>query len=343
MNDAFYTWYNRHGRHHLPWRNTENAYHILLSEVMLQQTQVKTVLERFYFPFLEKFPTLAALAAADRESVLKQWQGLGYYNRAVNLHKTAQLTANGLPETVEELMELPGIGKNTAHAVAAFAYHQPVPVMEANVKRIIHRFFAQEQLTEKQLWQYAFELLDHSNPFDYNQAMMDIGAMVCTVAQPQCLLCPLAESCKGKHQPHAYLAAKKKKDTPVRQRVIVVFAHKDCDGVIYYHMQPREGRFLHGLYHFSEYTLTQPITFYNQRYDIKNHPLLGEISQTYSHFRLEAKVHQVWVAAIDEKQYWHSGKSIANLPVSGAETKIFSLLNNGGDAQSIEVNACVSA
>src|SRR5688572_23757939 len=112
-------WYAAHGRHSLPWRNTSNPYAIWISEVMLQQTQVKTVLERYYFPFLERFPTLQALADAPLDSVLKAWEGLGYYTRAANLHKAAKMAAPRLPATVEELEALPGIGRNTAHAVAA--------------------------------------------------------------------------------------------------------------------------------------------------------------------------------------------------------------------------------
>ncbi|MDQ7047129.1 MAG: hypothetical protein Q9M39_05735 [Sulfurovum sp.] len=123
-------WYKTQGRRTLPWRTTKDPYPIYLSEVMLQQTQVKTVLERYYFPFLEKFPTLQALGNANLDEVLKMWEGLGYYNRAKNLHKTAQLLIQGqphnssptLPSSIEELIKLPGIGKNTAHAIATFAY-----------------------------------------------------------------------------------------------------------------------------------------------------------------------------------------------------------------------------
>ena len=125
-------WYALHGRRELPWRTTDDPYHIYLSEVMLQQTQVKTVLERYYFPFLKKFPTLKVLGDAHLDDVLKMWEGLGYYNRARNLHKTASLVTS-LPTDVEELIKLPGIGKNTAHALSVFAFKKAVPVMEALV------------------------------------------------------------------------------------------------------------------------------------------------------------------------------------------------------------------
>ncbi|MBY0354265.1 MAG: hypothetical protein K2Q12_00885, partial [Rickettsiales bacterium] len=136
---TIHDWYAAHGRHSLPWRLTRDPYAIYVSEIMLQQTQVATVLTRFYHPFLARFPTLQSLADASQEEVLKAWEGLGYYSRARNLHQAAKICAPTLPTTVEGLLELPGIGRNTAHAIAAFAYHQPVAVMEANVKRVLHR------------------------------------------------------------------------------------------------------------------------------------------------------------------------------------------------------------
>src|SRR5471030_2980369 len=163
-------WYNLHGRKQLPWRTTDDPYAIYISEIMLQQTQVKTVLERYYFPFLQRFPTLAALTAAPQDDVLNAWQGLGYYNRALNLHKAAKRCGEQLPGTAEALMSLPGIGRNTAHAIAAFGYRQPVTVMEANVRRVLSRIFALSCPDEKTLWDKAGALLDKGNPFDYNQA-----------------------------------------------------------------------------------------------------------------------------------------------------------------------------
>jgi len=198
-------WYRSNGRLDLPWRTTEDPYHIYLSEVMLQQTQVSTVLERFYFPFLKRFPNLETLAAAPLDDVLKLWEGLGYYNRAKNLHKSAGLLSKGqaqgiaptLPESIEKLLTLPGIGKNTAHAIAAFAFRQPVPIMEANVKRILCRLHKLESPTDKTLWEIAYQMVDRENPFDYNQAMMDIGATLCTVKAPECERCPLSDICQG--------------------------------------------------------------------------------------------------------------------------------------------------
>ena len=167
-----HTWYAAHGRHDLPWRNTRDPYHIWVSEVMLQQTQVKTVLERYYAPFLQRFPTIESLARAPREEVMKAWEGLGYYSRAGNLQKAAQEVMNGewwvvnsentppLTTHYSQLTRLPGIGKNTAHALLAFAYHQPVAVMEANVKRVLCRVFALTAPSDAQLWELAQALVD---------------------------------------------------------------------------------------------------------------------------------------------------------------------------------------
>lgn len=308
---ALHNWYHSQGRKALPWRNTDDPYAIWLSEVMLQQTQVKTVLERFYFPFLNRFPTLTSLAEAERQEVLKHWEGLGYYTRAANLHKAAQQAAPHMPKTVEGLLALPGIGQNTAHAVAAFAYHQPVAILEANVKRIIYRIFALTEAKDAVLWEHAQSLLDHEHPFDYNQAMMDIGALICTKTTPKCHECPAAVICKGKENPMAYPAKKAKKITPIRQKTIIVL----CAGERYY-LAPRTSRFLHGLYGFNEYDRGYPTT---------NLTYLGHVEQTYSHFHLDAEVYLQ-----QEKQSfgegWYTLKEITTLPLSRADSKVARLL-----------------
>ena len=323
-----YQWYGANGRKELPWRNTPDPYHILVSEVMLQQRQVKTVLERYYHPFLEKFPTLITLADAKTDDVLRIWQGLGYYNRAINLHKTARLTAPALPNTAEALIQLPGIGKNTANAVAAFAYNRSVPVMEANVKRILHRVFAKETLTEKQLWVYAFELLDEKRPFDYNQAMMDIGALLCTKSNPKCTECPLSKICKGKENSVLYPKPKAKKITPIREKNIVVFCFKDKNANLHYYMEQRQTRFLNSLFGFKEYDRERPVIFENIRYHPDKITCLGNLTQTYSHFRLEANVFLAEIEwAPDGEDGWYTLKAIKDLPVSQADSKVIKLLD----------------
>lgn len=320
IHKTLYIWYNAHGRKTLPWRNTDDSYAIYISEIMLQQTQVKTVLGRFYHPFLSAFPNLESLAQAEEKEVLKYWQGLGYYNRAIHLHKTAkQLATEGyktLPDDVEMLQSLPGIGRNTAHAIAAFAFHQPVPVMEANVKRVLSRIHAIKEPNDTILWNHAYTLLDQDSPFDYNQAMMDIGAMVCTKAQPQCGACPFAEICQGKTSPNDYPQKKAKKKTPIRKKVII--AHQRIDDG-YYWLRPRTSRFLNGLYGFMEHNSE----------DTASSPewtSIGHVSQTYSHFQLEAEIyHSPSPSPANDGEYY-SIYEIESLPLSRADEKILQLL-----------------
>ena len=306
-----HAWYAAHGRRDLPWRNTNDPYAIWVSEVMLQQTQVATVLARFYPPFMQQFPTIQSLASAPREAVLKAWQGLGYYSRAVNLHKAAQACPNGLPNEVESLKALPGIGKNTAHAITAFAFHTPVPVLEANVKRVIHRLFALETASDKALWQHAETLLDQKNPFDYNQAMMDLGAMLCTPRAPKCDECPAAGICQGKAEPLRYPTKKPKKKVPVRKRHILL--RFDAAGRVF--ATPRTERFLGGMYRFIE-SETPP-------HDATH---LGNITHTYSHFKLEAAVYLQIVNTPSNSTNWHSLEALTALPHSKTEEKALKLL-----------------
>lgn len=303
-------WYQVHGRKGLPWRDTCDPYHIYISEIMLQQTQVKTVLERYYFPFLKRFPSLGELAKAKQQDVLSAWQGLGYYNRAVNLHKAAKACGGNLPSTTEQLLALPGIGKNTAHAIAAFAYHQPVAVMEANVKRVICRVFALAHPSTNELWEKAQGLLDKRNPFDYNQAMMDLGSMICTAHAPKCKKCPANNICRGKTAPEHYPASKYKKAPPVRRKTIIVYQNSrgECFAV------PRKTRFLNGLYHFHE-SEAPPKSGRN----------LGHIRQQYSHFTLEANIYLA--SKKGSGKHWYTLKELGQLPFSMAEKKIIKLLS----------------
>lgn len=314
-------WYELHGRKNLPWRCTSDAYAIYISEVMLQQTQVKTVLARYYFPFLEKFPTLQALASAPLQDVLKAWEGLGYYSRARNLHRAAQLYGITLPQSVDELIALPGIGRNTAHAIAAFAYHQNVAVMEANVKRVLHRLFALPTMSDALLWQRAGELVDPENPYIYNQAMMDIGASICTITSPACAICPLNAQCLGKHNPLAYPVKRVKKTVPVKHKRIVVFENNGRFMVL-----PRSGRLLGGLYGFAQFDAREVVTLSGDVID-NLLTLLGEIEQVYSHFRLNASVYHVHYAKeVSDLSNWYELQEIVKLPLSKVDLKVLELL-----------------
>jgi len=192
-------WYKRNGRD-LPWRDTRNPYAILVSEIMLQQTQVSRVLE--YYPrFMARFPTIDALARARPKAVMEQWEGLGYYARARNLHKLAlEVTRRHdgtLPEKPEDLQTLPGVGRYTAGAVACFAYEKPVPAVDTNVRRVLGRVFWGEGRREKDIWRIAENLVPKNGEraWRFNQALMELGALVCTAKKPRCPECPVRNDC----------------------------------------------------------------------------------------------------------------------------------------------------
>ncbi|MDF1883104.1 A/G-specific adenine glycosylase [Sulfurimonas sp. SAG-AH-194-C21] len=206
---ALLEWYETHGRHELPWRLTDNLYHVYLSEIMLQQTQVNRVRDEYYPQFLEKFPSLKILANAHQDDVLAAWSGLGYYSRARNLHKTAKLSLDGLPQTTKELMELPGIGEYTASAVCSFGLGQNVPVVDTNIARVIKRHFALLTPKVKTLWQKAQEFVNVKEPRSHNLALMDLGSLICLPKNPKCEECPLESSCLGKEEPEIYTKTKK--------------------------------------------------------------------------------------------------------------------------------------
>lgn len=189
-------WYDAHARD-LPWRKSRDPYRIWLSEIMLQQTRVAAVIDH-YHKFLRRFPTIEKLAAARESSVLAAWSGLGYYRRARLLHAAAKVVAHDFrgefPRTSDGLRQLPGIGRYTAAAVASIAFGEPVAVVDGNVERVVSRFIA-DGLSREKIWQAAESLLDHSRPGDFNQAMMELGATVCTPRAPACLTCPVIELC----------------------------------------------------------------------------------------------------------------------------------------------------
>ena len=209
FSDQLVRWQKSHGRHGLPWQNTRDPYRVWLSEIMLQQTQVTTVLD-YYTRFLQRFPAVADLADADGDDVLGLWSGLGYYSRARNLHRCAQdvvrLHSGQFPQTAALLQTLPGIGPSTAAAIASFCFSERVAILDGNVKRVLTRVAAfsgdlASSTQERALWGIATELLPRRKLLEdmprYTQAIMDLGATVCTTRQPACLLCPVQTLCRG--------------------------------------------------------------------------------------------------------------------------------------------------
>lgn len=198
-------WYGQQGRS-LPWRDTQDPYAIWVSEVMLQQTQVSTVLP-YYHRWLQALPSVSDLAAAPRAQVLKLWEGLGYYRRAIHLHEAAQQVVQQhqgqIPETLEDWLALPGIGRTTAGGILSAAFNQPQPILDGNVKRVLARLVALPQPPARalpHLWHLSETLLDPDQPRDFNQALMDLGATVCRRPSPDCSRCPWQSHCKAYNQ-----------------------------------------------------------------------------------------------------------------------------------------------
>ena len=231
------TWYRQHGRT-LPWRRHSDPYAVWVSEVMLQQTRVDTVIP-YFKRWMRLFPTIKKLAHASERDVLKAWEGLGYYSRARNLHKTAKIVVekyNGeLPRNVEELNSLPGIGRYTVGAIASMAFGMDEPTLDGNLRRVFARLFDVTELAdssagEKILWRLAAKHLPKGQAGDYNQALMDLGAMICIPKNPHCLICPLMKICKARQAGTQELrpVLKSKKATPHYVNAAGVIVSKGC-------------------------------------------------------------------------------------------------------------------
>ncbi|MDD4912611.1 MAG: A/G-specific adenine glycosylase [Sideroxydans sp.] len=227
-------WQRVHGRHGLPWQG-QDAYRVWLSEIMLQQTQVATVIPYFQ-KFITSFPTIAVLASASEEQVLAHWSGLGYYARGRNLHKAARLIVarfNGeFPSNFDDIIALPGIGRSTAAAVCALAFHQHRAILDGNVKRVLARHrgiagWAGDKKVEAQLWQEAEALLPSEDVAVYTQSLMDMGATVCTRSKPKCVLCPVQADCVALQTDriNTLPTPRPKKTVPERHAIFLLLIH----------------------------------------------------------------------------------------------------------------------
>lgn len=225
-------WQKQHGRHSLPWQNTRNAYRIWLSEIMLQQTQVTTVIP-YYTRFLERFPDVSALANAQQDEVMAYWSGLGYYSRARNLHRCAQIVVEEykgiFPSDPALLEDLPGIGRSTAAAIAVFSSGVRAAILDGNVVRVFSRIFGiaeqpGDRKAKEKLWHLAYELLPESDLEAYTQGLMDLGATVCVRSRPDCSVCPFSGSCVAlaENRIDELPARKTKKVSPTRKTVMMV-------------------------------------------------------------------------------------------------------------------------
>lgn len=288
-------WFDTNKRD-LPWRQTRDPYQILLSEVLLQQTQVSRGI-LYFNRFLEMFPTVEDLASAPLEAVLKAWEGAGYYARARNLHKAAQvITAHGMPNTFKGFLELPGVGRYTAGAVASIALGLPVPVVDGNVRRVLARWLSEPQPTEDWLWAYSQGLLEKTRPGDWNQAIMELGATVCTPKNPSCSNCPVSSQCQ------AFLTAKvasipaPKTRVPVKE-INAVALVVGTNGRYLLEQRPKSG-LLGGLHGFplleiqidQQQTLEQLLGSYNINAAGR---WVGVVNHTMTHRQFQIQVYEV--------------------------------------------------
>lgn len=291
------TWYDRHGRKDLPWQRERTAYRVWVSEIMLQQTQVATVIP-YYERFMARFPTVEALAAAELDEVLGLWGGLGYYSRARNLHAAARRIrdehAGVVPEGIEALIALPGIGRSTAGAILAQALGQRHPILDGNVKRVLTRYHAVDGWpgtapVERRLWQLADRHTPHECLPDYTQAIMDLGATVCTRSRPRCEHCPLAAGCiaRARGEQGRFPEPRPRKALPVRAaRLLVV---RDERGEVMLERRPPAGIW-GGLWSLPECPAdADVIDWCRERLGVQPHSVTaGEpFRHTFSHFHLD--------------------------------------------------------
>lgn len=241
-------WFDQHGRHDLPWQVRDNPYKVWVSEIMLQQTQVKTVLN-YFDRFMQRFPTVETLAQASWDEVAPYWAGLGYYARARNLHKAAQqvVAQGGFPTTLDGWMALSGIGRSTAGALMSLGLQQYGVIMDGNVKRVLsrHQAIAGNSMSTPviaQLWQLATQLTPNQRNADYTQAIMDLGATICTSKKPLCLYCPVREDCKAYQQNRVLDFPQKKaaKATPEKQAFVIILENSET-GQWLWQQRPSEG------------------------------------------------------------------------------------------------------
>jgi A/G-specific adenine glycosylase len=288
-------WQQTHGRHHLPWQGTRDAYRIWLSEIMLQQTQVCTVIP-YFLRFLERFPDLTRLAKASQDEVLELWSGLGYYSRGRNLHAAAQLvqTQHGgiFPQRVEDIAALPGIGRSTANAIAAFAFGQRAAILDGNVKRLLTRHFGitgypGEKKVETALWLLAESLLPTHGVAIYIQALMDLGATVCTRSRAACGHCPVRVSCIAFASDRVAVlpTPRPRKITPQKTTCMLILRH---EGEILLEKRPSSGIW-GGLWSLPEMDITSDIeahcrTRFGMETSIAGN--LPELKHSFTHFSL---------------------------------------------------------
>ena len=313
-------WFRQNGRHNLPWQRNSNPYRVWIAEIMLQQTQANTVIP-YYIRFVDRFPDLQSLAWANIDEVLGLWAGLGYYARARNLHRAARLICehhHGLMPREQKLLQaLPGIGRSTAGAILALAYGQRQTILEGNVKRVLTRYYAisgwpGSTKIGRQLWQLAERLTPTKHIRQYTQAIMDLGATVCTRSQPQCDLCPVAKRCVARQtrKIHELPTPRPKKSLPLHSKMFLIIRNKREE--LLFEQRPPVGIW-GGLWSFPECPLEENVDDWLQtklglRASLTQK--LALMQHTFTHFKLRIYPIYLQVQYQDmvrsDRYHWHS-------------------------------------
>ena len=316
FSDKLLEWFDVYGRHDLPWQHEISAYRVWVSEIMLQQTQVKTVIP-YYQKFMQRFPSVTDLASATQEQVLSHWAGLGYYARGRNLHKSAQIIvhkhAGKFPTDFESIVALPGIGRSTAGAILSIALKQRYAILDGNVKRVLSRYYAVEgwpgeKAVEQKLWIAADKLTPVDRFADYTQAIMDLGATLCTRSKPNCQACPQKQSCQAylNDQVTEFPHKKLKKEKPIKQAWLLIQASQNQE--IYLTQRPQKGIW-GGLWSLPEFESLLACEQYLESQGTPADTLIewDSFRHTFSHYHLD--IHPIYV------------KTNAKTPLNVAETQ----------------------
>ncbi len=330
-------WFARHGRHDLPWQIERSPYHVWLSEIMLQQTQVITVIP-YFKRFIDRFPSISALANAPLDDVLALWTGLGYYARARNLHKAAvhiqQHFRGRFPTDFNDVIQLPGIGRSTAGAILAQAMNHPHPILDGNVKRVLTRLYAiagwpGKRSIETQLWAIASRLTPEKHVADYTQAIMDLGAIICTRKKPKCGVCPLHAQCHAYHfnLTDQLPTPKPKKIIPTRSTTLVILLNEHQELLLY--RRPASGIW-GGLWSFPEHDDQGSLTQWCQETfccTVQQHQALPPFRHTFSHFHLDitpviTKVKMAQQVMDRDDLAWYNLPSALQLGIAGPIKKL---------------------
>jgi A/G-specific adenine glycosylase len=311
-------WFKKHGRKDLPWQKNISPYRVWISEIMLQQTQVSTVIP-YFERFMKKFPDIKSLAKAPEDQVLHLWTGLGYYARARNLHKAAKIVVREFdsvfPNTLETLQLLPGIGRSTAGAILSIAFQKPAPILDGNVKRVLARFLATNNL--ETLWKTAELYTPKKNSHHYAQAMMDLGAMICTRTKPKCDSCPLIKNCEASltDRISEFPGKKATKTIPVKETILLILKNKS--GQVLLEKRPSTGIW-GGLWSLPEFDSEASIL--KQYKGIKKLKALKSFRHTFSHYHLD--IYPVEAQWEDKAGTWFDPQKPSKLGLSAPVKKI---------------------